>query len=106
LGRDFFNALSEKDADRFTQMLFKWLGAVVLGVPVYVFREYFQVLPFQILLGRMLAQRAAFVGLRTNYQQIGCMWSCACNAALMGQLQFRFDQCLGANPLEFCSDPK
>jgi ABC-type uncharacterized transport system fused permease/ATPase subunit len=44
LGRDFFNALSEKDAERFTQMLGKWLGGVVLGVPVFVFRDYLQVL--------------------------------------------------------------
>ena len=43
LGRDFFNALSEKDAERFTQMLVKWLGAVVLGVPVFVLRDYLQV---------------------------------------------------------------
>lgn len=43
LGRDFFNALSEKDAERFTQMLIKWLGGVVLGVPVFVFRDYVQV---------------------------------------------------------------
>ncbi|CAL8470471.1 g10013 [Coccomyxa elongata] len=42
LGRDFFNALSEKDAERFTQMLIKWLGGVVLGVPVFVFRDYLQ----------------------------------------------------------------
>ncbi len=42
LGRDFFNALSEKDAERFTEMLFKWLGGVVLGVPVFVFRDYLQ----------------------------------------------------------------
>lgn len=26
LGRDFFNALSEKDVDRFYQMLAKWIG--------------------------------------------------------------------------------
>ena len=45
LGRDFFNALSEKDAERFTQMLIKWLGGVVLGVPVFVFRDYLQVKP-------------------------------------------------------------
>ena len=38
LGRDFFNALSAKDQERFTEMLFKWLGGIVLGVPVYVLR--------------------------------------------------------------------
>ena len=43
LGRDFFNALSQKDAERFTQMLFKWLGGIALGVPVFVYRDYLQV---------------------------------------------------------------
>lgn len=38
LGRDFFNALSAKDQEQFTQMLFKWLGAICLGIPVYVLR--------------------------------------------------------------------
>ena len=42
LGRDFFNALSAKDAERFTQMLFKWLGGIALGVPVFVYRDYLQ----------------------------------------------------------------
>ena len=42
LGRDFFNALSAKDAERFTQMLFKWLGGIALGVPVFVYRDYMQ----------------------------------------------------------------
>ena len=42
LGRDFFNALSQKDAERFTQMLFKWLGGIALGVPVFVYRDYLQ----------------------------------------------------------------
>lgn len=42
LGRDFFNALSEKDAERFTQMLFKWLGALTAGIPVFVLRDYYQ----------------------------------------------------------------
>ena len=42
LGRDFFNALSEKDTARFTQMLFKWLGAIGAGVPVFVLRDYLQ----------------------------------------------------------------
>ena len=43
LGRDFFNAISEKDAERFYQMLVKWLCALCAGIPVYVFRDYFQV---------------------------------------------------------------
>lgn len=42
LGRDFFNALAEKDAARFTAMLFKWAGALVVGVPIFVFRDYYQ----------------------------------------------------------------
>ena len=42
LGRDFFNALSEKDVDRFYQMLAKWLGALFLGIPVFVLRDYVQ----------------------------------------------------------------
>jgi ABC-type uncharacterized transport system fused permease/ATPase subunit len=42
LGRDFFNALAEKDAARFTVMLGRWVGALAAGVPVLVFREYFQ----------------------------------------------------------------
>lgn len=42
LGRDFFNALSEKDVDRFYQMLVKWVGALFLGIPVFVARDFFQ----------------------------------------------------------------
>ncbi|KAK9814036.1 hypothetical protein WJX73_009771 [Symbiochloris irregularis] len=42
LGRDFFNALSQKDTERFYQMLVKWLGALTLGIPVFVLRDYFQ----------------------------------------------------------------
>ncbi|KAL3130496.1 hypothetical protein ABBQ38_008313 [Trebouxia sp. C0009 RCD-2024] len=41
LGRDFFNALSEKDTERFTQMLIKWLCSLFVGIPVYVLRDYF-----------------------------------------------------------------
>ena len=43
LGRDFFNALSEKDADAFSMQLVRYLGAFVVGIPVFVFRDYFQV---------------------------------------------------------------
>ena len=43
LGRDFFNALAEKDADRFAEMLVKWLVALCAGIPVFVFRDYYQV---------------------------------------------------------------
>lgn len=38
LGRDFFNALSAKDEVEFYQMLVKWVAALFLGIPVYVFR--------------------------------------------------------------------
>ena len=41
LGRDFFNAISDKDAERFTQMLIKYLCAFCLGIPVFVFRDYY-----------------------------------------------------------------
>jgi ABC-type uncharacterized transport system fused permease/ATPase subunit len=43
LGRDFFNALSEKNADLFTQQLLKYLAGFALGIPVFVFRSYYQV---------------------------------------------------------------
>ena len=43
LGRDFFNALAEKDADRFAGMIVKWLCALCVGIPVFVFRDYYQV---------------------------------------------------------------
>ncbi|MEW5304061.1 MAG: hypothetical protein WDW36_006696 [Sanguina aurantia] len=42
LGRDFFNALSEKNADEFTVQLFRYLGGFVIGIPFFVFRSYFQ----------------------------------------------------------------
>ena len=42
LGRDFFNALSAKDQEKFSEMLLKWLGALVLGIPVFVMRDYYQ----------------------------------------------------------------
>ena len=43
LGRDFFNALSEKNAELFTLQLFKYLGGFALGIPVFVYRSYCQV---------------------------------------------------------------
>lgn len=43
LGRDFFNALSEKDADRFTMQLMKYLAGFCVGIPVFVFKGYYQV---------------------------------------------------------------
>eukprot|EP01025_Chloroclados_australasicus_P039567 TRINITY_DN4101_c0_g2_i1.p1 TRINITY_DN4101_c0_g2~~TRINITY_DN4101_c0_g2_i1.p1 ORF type:complete len:672 (-),score=43.21 TRINITY_DN4101_c0_g2_i1:271-2286(-) len=42
LGRDFFNALSEKNAELFTTQLFKYLGGFVIGIPVFVFRDFYQ----------------------------------------------------------------
>jgi ABC-type uncharacterized transport system fused permease/ATPase subunit len=42
LGRDFFNALSAKDQDKFQEMLVKWLVALVAGIPVFVMRDYYQ----------------------------------------------------------------
>jgi ABC-type uncharacterized transport system fused permease/ATPase subunit len=42
LGRDFFNALAERDADRFARQLAAYLGGFAVGVPVYVLRSYFQ----------------------------------------------------------------
>ena len=42
LGRDFFNALSEKDVETFSGMIVKWLCALVVGIPVFVMRDYFQ----------------------------------------------------------------
>ncbi|KAL4440466.1 hypothetical protein ABPG75_003467 [Micractinium tetrahymenae] len=42
LGRDFFNALSAKDQEKFTEMLIKWLLGICAGVPVYVLRDYYQ----------------------------------------------------------------
>ncbi len=42
LGRDFFNALSAKDQAKFSEMLLKWLVALVLGIPVFVMRDYYQ----------------------------------------------------------------
>ncbi len=38
LGRDFFNALSAKDQEKFSEMLVKWLLAICAGIPVYVLR--------------------------------------------------------------------
>lgn len=43
LGRDFFNALSEKDPDAFMHQIVLYLGAFVVGIPVFVFKSYYQV---------------------------------------------------------------
>lgn len=42
LMRDFFTALSSKDQAKFAEMLVKWLCALCVGIPVYVFRDYYQ----------------------------------------------------------------
>lgn len=42
LGRDFYNALAEKDVSRFWTQLTVYLGAFVVGIPVFVFRDYYQ----------------------------------------------------------------
>jgi hypothetical protein len=43
LGRDFFNALSERDVDAFQTQLVRYLGGFAVGVPVFVVKRYFQV---------------------------------------------------------------
>ncbi|KAI8462678.1 MAG: ATP-binding cassette transporter [Monoraphidium minutum] len=42
LGRDFFNALSERDAVAFQLQLYRYLGGFAIGVPVFVVKRYFQ----------------------------------------------------------------
>jgi ABC-type uncharacterized transport system fused permease/ATPase subunit len=43
LGRDFYNALSERDVDGFKLMIVKYLAGFVLGIPVFVYTDYLQV---------------------------------------------------------------
>lgn len=43
LGRDFFNALSERDVDAFQTQLLRYLGGFAVGVPVFVIKRYYQV---------------------------------------------------------------
>eukprot|EP00775_Hariotina_reticulata_P004789 gene4789-5039_t len=42
LGRDFFNALSEKDVEGFRFQLIKYLCGFCVGIPVYVLKQYYQ----------------------------------------------------------------
>ncbi|KAG2448817.1 hypothetical protein HYH02_006168 [Chlamydomonas schloesseri] len=42
LGRDFFTALSDKNETAFYSQLVKYLGGFALGIPVFVFKSYFQ----------------------------------------------------------------
>lgn len=43
LGRDFYNALSERDVEGFKLMIIKYLAGFVLGIPVFVYSDYLQV---------------------------------------------------------------
>ena len=45
LGRDFFNALSAKDEATFYSKLVQYLGGFAVGIPVFIFRDYFVVRP-------------------------------------------------------------
>ncbi|XP_022948180.1 ABC transporter D family member 2, chloroplastic isoform X1 [Cucurbita moschata] len=40
LGRDFYNALANKDQEQFTKQLLYYLGAFAGGIPVFVLRDY------------------------------------------------------------------
>lgn len=40
LGRDFFNALANKDQEQFTKQLFYYLVSFAGGIPVFVLRDY------------------------------------------------------------------
>ncbi|KAK4802904.1 hypothetical protein SAY86_001107 [Trapa natans] len=40
LGRDFYNALANKDADQFTKQLLYYLFSFAGGIPVFVLRDY------------------------------------------------------------------
>lgn len=56
LGRDFFTALSNKDQAKFTEMLFKWLAALCVGIPVFVFRDYYQARPALLSWARLVCR--------------------------------------------------
>lgn len=43
LGRDFYNALSERDVPGFRLMIIRYLAGFVLGIPVFVYSDYLQV---------------------------------------------------------------
>jgi ABC-type uncharacterized transport system fused permease/ATPase subunit len=42
LGRDFFNALSERDVDAFQRQLVAYLGGFAAGIPILVLAGYYQ----------------------------------------------------------------
>ena len=66
LGRDFFNALAEKNADKFAEMLVKWLLALCAGIPVFVFRDYYQVNSSSVHFTRSLPQNCTLSSLYTE----------------------------------------
>lgn len=43
LGRDFYNYLSDKNIDAFNMQLVKYLASFGVGIPVFVFKAYYQV---------------------------------------------------------------
>ena len=43
LGRDFVNALAAKNVELFTKQLVRYLGGFIIGIPIFVFKSYFQV---------------------------------------------------------------
>ncbi|KAK1663189.1 hypothetical protein QYE76_051348 [Lolium multiflorum] len=40
LGRDFYNALADKDQEQFTKQLLYYLGGFAVGIPFFVLRDY------------------------------------------------------------------
>lgn len=46
LGRDFFNAMSERDVEGFQRQLLLYLAGFGVGIPIIVFADYFQVRVF------------------------------------------------------------
>ncbi|KAK4253601.1 hypothetical protein QN277_010254 [Acacia crassicarpa] len=40
LGRDFYNALANKDQEQFTRQLLYYLGGFAIGIPFFVLRDY------------------------------------------------------------------
>ncbi|KAI3803592.1 hypothetical protein L1987_31748 [Smallanthus sonchifolius] len=40
LGRDFYNALAEKNRKQFTKQLFYYIAAFACGIPIFVIRDY------------------------------------------------------------------
>lgn len=55
LGRDFYNALADKDQEKFTQQLLYYLGAFAGGIPVSI------LLLFLVLCIERLCKRNPFI---------------------------------------------